>query len=93
MSAPTRLSGEDEKAALDLAREDEILMNDSDTKYIIEHGGVTRFGERIKDIGNYLAARRATLEKKAKGNPASVQTLKNAMAVDSKTWQEKESHE
>lgn len=88
-----RLRDEDARAAFDLARADEILMNDEDTKYIIEHDGVTRFGERITDIGNFLHAQRTRLEREAKEKPASVQTRKNAMAVDSKTWQEKESHE
>lgn len=93
MPAEKRLRDEDVQAALDLARKDEILMNDEDTRYIIEHDGVSRFGERIKDIGNFLHAQRTRLEREARENPASVQTLKNAMAVDSKTWQEKESHE
>lgn len=88
-----RLRDEDVQAALDLAREDVVLMNDEDTRYIIEHDGVTRFGERIKDIGNFLHGQRTRLEREAREKPASVKTLKQAMAVDSKTWQEKESHE
>lgn len=93
MPAEKRLRDEDVEAALDLARKDEILMNDEDTRYIIEHDGVTRFGERIKDIGNFLHAQRERLVRERRDQPASVKTLKEAMAVDSKTWQEKESHE
>lgn len=91
--AEKRLREEDVQAALTLAKEDEVLMSDEDTRYIIEHDGVTRFGERIKDIGNFLHAQRTRLEREAKENPARVKTIKEAMAVDSKTWQEKESHE
>lgn len=93
MPAEKRLRNEDAQAALALAREDEFLMNDPDTKYIIEHDGVSKSGEIIQNLGNYLHARRTQLERDSKANPASIKTLKNAMAVDSKTWQEKESHE
>jgi hypothetical protein len=93
MPQRARFSENDAQAALELAREDNLLMNDEETKYIIEHGGVTRYGEQIKDIGNYLNARRAKLEKDGKENPANVRTREDAMAVHSKTWQEKEGHE
>lgn len=93
MPAEKRLRDEDVQAALALAREDAVLMSDEDTRYVIEHDGITRFGERIKDLGNFLHGKRTRLEREAREKPASVQTLKNAMAVDSKTWQEKESHE
>lgn len=93
MPVEKRLRDEDVQAALELARKDEILMNDEDTRYIIEHDGVSRFGERIKDIGNFLHAQRTRLEREARENPARVKTIKEALAVDSKTWQEKESHE
>lgn len=93
MPSEKRLRDEDVQAALALAREDELLMNNEETRYVIEHDGVTRFGERIKDIGNFLYGQRTRLEREAREKPASVKTIKTAMAVDSKTWQEKESHE
>ena len=53
----------DREAALQLASEDSVLMQDEFTAQVIRSGGKTADGRTIEDIGNFLADRRAVLER------------------------------
>lgn len=55
-------SDADREAALQLASQDSVLMQDDFTAQIIRSGGKTAEGIKIEDIGNFLADRKGVLE-------------------------------
>ena len=55
-------SDADREAALQLASQDSVLMQDEFTAQVIRSGGKTADGRRIEDIGNFLADRKQVLE-------------------------------
>lgn len=56
-------SDKNREAALQLASQDSVLMQDELTAQVIRSGGKTADGRTIEDIGNFLADRREVLEK------------------------------
>jgi len=55
--------GAERQAAIDLAREDRLLMSDPFTRSVVENDGKTPDGRDVGDIGEFLASRRSELEK------------------------------
>jgi hypothetical protein len=85
---------EEKQAAIDLAKEDRLLMSDPPTRYVVEHDGKTPDGREVGEIGEFLAVRRKELET----NPPYLSGGKRRLSPDtevvhSKSWEEKESHQ